>query len=812
MRKFILLTCLSLSIAIIAQDGTKEFHKSKVIGTVVDENGVGIPFASIALYSIRNEDTTLRKGTASDENGQFSLQVRKGAKINLRISFLSYEPIWKFNIAVDQDLLDIGSITLQDNKTLEEIVVEGEKSYSELKLDKRVFNVGKDITNNGANGSEILESVPSVEVDMEGNVSLRGSENVRILIDGKPSALLSGNLADALKQIPGENIERIEVITNPSARYDAEGEVGIINIVMKKNKKKGYSAILNTSVGTPDNYKLGSNLNWTKKHYSIYSNIALGYNKGPGGGFSNQFYTFEDTSYRFTRDRKHERQSVYGSFNFGSEINVNKKDVMQLSATLVQSMNNNITTNDYIDYDEGDLLTSSETRIENEEGKGNQLDITLAYYKGFNKKGREWNTTFKRIYGSSDETGLIEETVNDVIQLDDQRTLSFSDDKWWFIQSDFVSPVKENGTFETGVKGTYRVLDNNFDVEQMSNSEWLTLAQYDNHLIYKENISAAYMMYGSQWKKFSYQLGLRGEYSDVSTDLLQTQEYNPRQYFNLFPSTHFSYEMPNERFIQWSYSKRISRPRHWWLNPFYGLSDDRNYFTGNPNLDPELSHAFELSYLKRKNRNSLMLSSYYRYTTNVFQRVILVDSLGNTISQPHNIGIENSYGLEMNAQLGLYKSWSSSVNYNFYRSIVEGSYQDIVLNNDALNHRVKLNLRGKLSKVYKVQTSIIYRSPRLTPQGRQLAMYFMNVGASREILKKKATISLSVRDVFNTRKRRNVTEGDFYYLENEFQWRARTIMFNFSYRINQQYNKKKRRATRNKNMNQGGSNMEMDMM
>ena len=797
MRKILLFSLICFTVQLFAQqrqNGRPYLDPSKtalIKGKINTASGEPIPYASIGVYKIIGQDTILKKGAASDQNGYFELRIKKDAVISLQFSFLSYRSKWMHNVTAN-NTLSLGIIVLEENdELLNEVIVEADKSQMELKLDKRVFNVGKDLTNKGANASDILETVPSVEVDMEGNVSLRGSENVRILIDGKPSGLLSGNLADALKQLQGDLIEKIEVITNPSARYDAEGEVGIINIVLKNDKQKGTSASVNVTTGLPHNHRVNTSFSLRKKNYSIFGGANGGYSNGIGGGTSLQTYNFPDTNYSYNRNRQHARARLSQMGNIGTEINVNKTDMLSISGSVSGHQGENKTTIDYLDYDIDNILTATEQRVEIEESNNMNANATLAYYKGSKEKDKEWNTVLKRIYSESDEIGLITETVNDIINPVLQRTSTITNDQTWYFQSDFIYQIKEDSKFETGVKTTSSVMDTDYGVSNDLGYIIRPIAEYDNHLIYEEQISAAYMMYGSKHGSIAYQLGLRGEYSDITTSLLQTNEINPRTYLNWFPSAHLSYEMSENTSLQASYSKRISRPRHWWLNPFYGLSDDRNFFTGNPNLDPELTDAYELSYLRKFDKGSVLASAYYRLTDNVMQRVTLVDSLGNTVMKPFNIGTEDAYGLEINGQYNVNKAWTTSTNINFFRSIIEGEYEGLALNANAFNYRVKLNSRWRLKKGWKAQTSFNYRAPAQSPQGRRLAIYHWNGGFSKDILKRKGTLTFTARDILNSRKRRSITEGPFYYLDAEFQWRSRSVTLNFSYRFNQKPGRKR---------------------
>lgn len=783
------------SVVIFAQEEGESRNKegrSKVFikGQVLNELGETIPYASVALY--RKKDSTFIKGTATNQNGSFSLFVRSNAKVYLQISFLSYKTKTISNVTTSE-LLDLGKITLQENSLIMDAVeVVGERNQMELKLDKRVYNVSKDVTNKGANCSEILEKIASVDVDLDGNVSLRGSNNVRILLDGKPSALLSGNLANALKQLQGDEIERIEVVTNPSAKFDAEGEVGVINIVLKKEKSKGLTATLNGSLGYPGRYSANGSFNLRSKKYSVNGRLGLNQRESIGGGKTLQNYYYEDTSYSFQSKRVHSRENQSGNINLGAEFYLNKKNTLGFSSGIRKSVSNNETINTYEDFDENEQLDQTQIRKDISDGYFDSYDVSAYYYKSFRKKGREWNTIFKAMQYDAYSLANITDEIDNQLIGNNQRSIELGKTQTIYFQSDYIHPIKKDGNFEMGVKGSRKISDEDYDVEESISGNWSTMVEYDNHMIYTENITAGYLLYGNEIKAFSYQFGLRGEYSDVTTFLIQTDENNPRTYMNWFPSVHLSYELEKQTFLQTSYSRRISRPRHWWLNPFFGISDNRNFRVGNPNLDPKLTDSYELSYLKKFDYSSFLVSAYYRYSTNVMEWVTTVDSLAGSFSRPENIGVEDVFGLEVNGNLSITKNWSLSGNVNFFRSIVDGSYEGRELNNDSYNLKGKLSSRWKIKKVWSFQSSFRYNAPTTTTQGKKLAMYTADIGVSKEILRKKGTISFNVRDVFNTRIRRSVFEGSFYTLNSDFQWRSRTAILNVSYRINQKTGRSKK--------------------
>ena len=330
-----------------------------------------------------------------------------------------------------------------------------------------------------------------------------------------------------------------------------------------------------------------------------------------------------------------------------------------------------------------------------------------------------------------------------------------------------------------------RNVSNDVKVETLDNSEWTTLTNFSNDLEYIENIYAAYATVGDKFGKFSYQVGLRYEYSDIETFLVETQERNPRQYGNLFPSAFLNYEFTEKDAVQVSYSRRIRRPGFWELNPFFSFSDARNFFAGNPDVNPEFTHSFEAGYLKYFDKGSVSSSVYYRYTEGVIFRVRNVDSTGFSITLPQNIGIDNSYGLEVNFSYNPFKWWRLNGDANFFRSITDGTSYDESLYGDTYTWFGRLTSRMTIAKQVDVQIRGNYRAPRITVQGSQEAIYHFDIAASKDIFKKKGTLTFSVNDVFNTRARNYIVDESNFYTEGFFQWRVRQFTLAMNYRLNQ---------------------------
>lgn len=774
--------------------------KSSVSGIVLNESKAAIPFANVAVY--RQRDTSLVGGTASDDKGAFSIDVRPGRYI-FKFSFLSFETQRKENILVKNEDFSLGTISLKSTtQQIDEVEIVADRSQMELKLDKRVFNIEQDLANAGSNAAEILDNIPSVQVDVDGNISLRGSENVRVLINGKPSTITGTSTADALRQFQGSMIERVEVITNPSARYDAEGEVGIINIVLKKNRRKGINGGFEMVAGYPDNYRLAFNLNYRTDKVNLFTSYGISYRDSPGEGSSYQEFKANDTVLSILEtESKRQRQSFGQNVRLGTDIFLNKYNTITVSGLFNISDQENTATLVYRDLNPQKELIEKSTRIDREDETGQNVEASFNYTKTFNQKDRKWSTDFQWSESDDLEESDIDESFQPSGNLVNQITSNVEANRTILIQSDYVHPLKNDRVIEGGLRSTLRTIENVFSVQENLNGGPFSLdARFNNDFEFTENIYAGYLQFGNEIEKFSYQLGIRAEISDIKSDLKLTNEVVKQDYFNWFPSAFFTYKFSKEKQLQLSYSRRINRPNYRYLLPFQTFSNNRNFWQGNPALVPEYTDSYEFGYLRYFEKGSIFSSVYYRYRTNVIDRIVQANPDGTTVRLPVNLSKENNIGLEINGSYRFSKKVSLNANANFFRENREGEYEGIVLENEAFTMSGRANLKAEIIKGVDAQANFRYRAPQQTTQGRSKSVYSLDLSAGKDILEGKGTLVASVRDVFNSRRRRSITDTETIYNETDFQWRARQFLLTFSYRINQ----KKKRGGGNRGSSGGG--------
>ena len=787
-----------------------EMPKARLKGKVVDaDTKTPLGFATVTLISKR--DSSVAGGGITDDNGVFDFETRPG-RFTAKIEFISYEAKEITDIRLSKDNLeqDLGTIELFVNAaTLAEVEVRAEKSTMQMSLDKKVFNVGKDLATRGGSAEDILDNVPSVTVDIEGNVELRGG-GVRLLIDGKPSGMLDG-ANGGLKSIPANLIDRVEVITNPSARYQAEGMTGIINIILRKEKKKGVNGSFDLNVGTPTEFGAAINLNFRKDKINFFVNYGVRYNKTVGGGFTYQERVLGDSTLITDQINTRRRGGWSNSIRLGADYYFSEKDILTTSFLYKIGDDDNISTTTYNDFwNSLDNPIDIETREDAEFEDEQDLEYSISYKKLFKKKRQEWTVDLR--YQDNEETEGSDFT-NSFANVDGtptgaaktfQNSRNAEGSSRLIIQTDYVEPIGKDGKYEFGAFSSFRKIDNDYTVNNLVDGVTTPIDRFTNEFLYDEDIYAVYGIYGNKTGKFSYQVGLRMEHSEVSTELRDSNYVNPRSYTNLFPSGHLNYDLGKDNAVQVSYSRRIQRPRFWYLNPFFTFSDNRNFFSGNPDLDPEFTDSYELSHIKYWNKTSITTSLYYRKTTGVIQR-ILQDGISDgeliTIRAPYNLSTRDAYGLEFTFNLQPAKWARFSGNANFFQSKTVGTFNGEDLSAEGFSWFARTTSQITIAKKLETQIRFNYRGARPTVQGRSNPVYSVDLGMSLDVLKNNGTVTLSARDLFNSRKRRSIVERPDFFQESEFQWRPRQITLSLNYRLNQ----KKKRGRRGGSGGGGGN-------
>jgi len=767
-------------------------QKGRIIGKVVDhQSGTALSYATIQIY--QQADGTLVTGGITGEDGTFEVESTMGA-FKASIDFIGYESydLGAFTLNNTDKKKDFGLIRLKsESSTLDEVVVQAEKSSMELALDKRVFNVGKDLGNAGGSAVEILNNIPSVTVDGEGNVKLRGASNVRILVDGKPSGLVSFKGGSGLQQLQASMVEKVEVITNPSARYEAEGMAGIINIVLKKDRNQGFNGSFETTIGNPTNLGAAANVNYRHNKINFFVNYGINYRIIPSINSTHQEVFVNDTTFVSDQSYDGEHVGFFNNIRGGLDYFFNDKNILTASYLYSASRGKRLTDLRYDDY-VFNSLTSYTTRTQDEDEIEPISEYVVSYKKLFDKKGHEFNAEVRYLDHWEDSDQVFEQqsflpdgtrkVAADLLQ----TSLNDETERQLLMQLDYVQPFGQEGKLEAGVRGTFRKMTNDYVVSEEDDAgQLIPLLGLDNNFIYEENINAIYGILGDKKNKFSYQLGLRVEWTDIETILEETNQSNPRNYSNLFPSAHFTYDLGEADAVQLSYSRRVRRPVYRDLSPFITFSDNRNFFSGNPDLNPEFSDVFELGHIKYFEKGSIASTVYYRWTDDFIAGLRSVDNQGLSNTRPENLNYEEAYGLEFSSSYSPYRWWKLDLNLNLFSSKVDGSNINPDFTNSTTSWFVRKTSRFNLTNSSYLQVRGNYEAPFNTAQGRRKALYFMDLAYNREIFKGKGRLTLNIADVFNSRKIKTTARGDNFIADKISQRIRRQINLTISYRLRQ---------------------------
>ena len=747
-----------------------------ITGQVVDgTTGQPVEYATVALTS--PDDGTIIDGTTTDTDGRFSLRAR-GKSAAIEVSFIGYEAVLLDGITVARQGVDVGTIELgADGEMLDEVVVRAEKSSTEFRLDKRVFNVGQDLSNTGASALEVLNNVPSVNVDIEGSVTLRGSAGVQILIDGRPSVL--ADEGNGLGTITADMIDKVEVVTNPSAKYEAEGTSGIINIILKKNEKKGINGSVTLNTGVPHNHSIGLSLNNRTSKFNFFTQAGVGYKELPRDSENINRDNF--TGNTVTSVGEEFRNETFYNFILGSDYYINKSNVVTLSGSIAYEVEEQPSATSFeLTNADGQLLSAWE-RTEVTEATNPKYQYELKYKRDF-EGGKDHQLLFSAIgnYFGKDQSSVFENiaTVSNRNDEDQLTETSFEEGKYTF-NLDYTRPLANGWTIETGSQFVTNQVKNDFTVQDEVDGIFVVNEGLTNVFDYDQKVLGVYGTAAYEGDKWGVKGGLRLENTDLSTELETTGETNSQKFNDLFPSAHTSYKLSDRISLQAGYSRRIYRPRLWDLNPFFNIRNNFSIRQGNPDLLPQYTDSYEVGSIFIFENMSFNVNLYHRYTSDVIERVSTFADNVN-IWRPLNIGTEKTTGLEYNFKYTLGKSvtFNGDANYNIFSR--EGVFDEQIFDFTADQWSAKVTSRYKVSKQLEVESTGRYQSRRQTVQGVVSANIFADFGLRYKMLKGRAVISLSVRDIFASRIRENVIDQDEFYIYS-FGQRGRFMTLGFSY-------------------------------
>ncbi len=748
----------------------------KISGQIVEaSSNNAIAYATVVV--IDKETKAIISGTSSEEEGRFSLKTPQ-KNVFLEISFIGFETITVEDLIFTQGLADVGVIKLGENaQTFDEVVVTAEKSTTEFKLDKRVFNVGSDLSNTGASALEVLNNVPSVNVNIEGQVSLRGSTGVQILIDGKPS-ILADEAGSALGTITADMIEKVEVITNPSAKYEAEGTAGILNIVLKKNEKTGLNGSVTFNTGIPHNHSFGLSMNRRTQKFNLFTQLGIGYRELPR--INDNINRDKLDSIELISKGVEFRNETFYNIILGTDYYINPKNVITLSGSFAYEVEDQPSETDFELYT-NDTLRSAWTRTEVTEATNPKLQYELRYKKEFtdNKDHQLQCSAIGRFFGKEQSSNFSNSyELGQETQRDQITETAFNEGKYTF-NIDYTKPFNKQWSLETGAQYLSNNVSNDFSVSNLEDGVFVVDDGLTNVFEYDQKVLGVYGTGAYEGNIWGLKLGLRVENTDLSTLLVNTNESNDQNFTNLFPSAHSSYKLTDAISFQAGYSRRIYRPRLWDLNPFFNIRNNFSIRVGNPMLLPEFTDSYEIGSIFIFDKTSLNINVYNRFTTDKIERVSTFENNVNTF-RPENIGTNNATGVETNIKYSPSKKWTinADANYNVFKRV--GSFNDQNFDFSADKWSGKITSKYKIKKGLDVELTGRHESREQTIQGRLSPYTTLDAGLKYKILNGKGVFNVSVRDVFASRIRENtIDQPDFYLYSRSL--RGRFIRVGFSY-------------------------------
>ncbi|WP_339846874.1 TonB-dependent receptor [uncultured Dokdonia sp.] len=822
MKNFITLLLLSFSLVAVAQRPGGDRPDVVITGTVMEaETNIPLEYATV---SFATADGNVVTGGITDPSGKYRIELPAGV-YDVKFEFISFET----KVLSAQRLIKDTTLPTQtlaiDSQSLDEVIVRAETTEVQVRLDKKIYNIGKDLTTSGATVSDALSNVPSVTVDVDGAIALRGNGNVRILINGRPSAIAGFGSVDALSQLPADAIERVEVITSPSARYDAEGTAGILNIILKKEKTLGLNGSIQTNVGYPERYGITGNINLRTDKFNIFNTTGYSKRTSPGNASAeNQYFASEigaDGEQTFTseidrilrEDRDFDRNRGGFNTNLGIEYFLTEKTSVTASGFLRLGDNDSGTDNFTSEFTPDNELTVSRTRLERENEEDMTYQFSLNSITKFDESGHELTAALQYARDEETETSLITEfnsfptlenlPTEDITQIEDQTE--------YLAQIDYVRPIGETAQFEIGYRGNFEETETDYTLleEDVAGGTFIRDDGLSNIFTYKEDVHAIYTQYGDKFGDFSFLAGLRYENTrqQGTVDAVISDD-NPlgtnldfdNQTDGLFPTLNLTYEFNERENITLGFNRRINRPRGRFINPFPSRSSEANIFQGNPDLVPSFASAYDLGYLKRWDKLTLTSSVYYQYETDSFERIQedtgLVTANGVPIIRtlPINLSTNERYGAELGVLYNPNKWLRLNLSANAFLFETNGSFNGV--DYGASNFSFFTRGSAKVTLPYKIdwQTNIFYRGPSNNAQTDTEGFLFTNLAFSKDILNDNATLALNVSDVFNSSKRQSLTTTDSFTSDSEFQFRVRSVNLAFTYRFNQK--KKRERGSR----------------
>ncbi len=765
----------------------------RITGKVVESaSQQPLEYATVKLSDPQTE--ALITGTTTAADGSFMLET-EASDFSLEVGFIGFVATTIRSFEVVNGSVALGTIALsEDTETLEEVVVQGEKSQTVFKLDKRVFNVGQDLSSTGASALEVLNNVPSVTVNIEGEIRLRGNAGVQILIDGKPSVLTSEK-GNALGTLTADMIERIEVITNPSAKYEASGTSGIINIVLKKEEKRGLNGSVTLNTGVPNNHSIGFSVNNRTEKFNLFSQLGVGHRTFPERYVNINRNRVDSTT--INSGGEGEKNETFFNVILGTDYHINAQNVLSLTGSFAYELETEYSDTDFRFLDASNTATSQWSRNEVTEATNPKFQYELQYKKDFSDNrdpDREAHTllfsALGSFFGKDQSSEFINTPVFGAASMNgQQQTQTIFHQGEYTLKLDYTHPFSDKTTLETGAQYVITDVTNDYAVSDWADTRWVEDPDLTNSFAYNQKVLGVYGTGAYEGDQFGVKVGLRVENTDLTTFLINTDQANQQQFTNFFPTVHTSYKLMDNFSMQAGYSRRISRPNLFDLNPFFNIRNNYAIRTGNPNLMPEYTDSYEITSIYDQGPFSLNAAIYHRYTTDVVEEVATFED-NVSLTRPENIGTNRATGLEFNTKFELTDWWSvnGDFNYNYFQR--EGTFESPTVAATAVaatsfdfnadQWSARMTTKFGLPADIDVEVTGNYQSSFQTFQREVSGYLFADLGVRKKVMNGKTILNLSVRDVFASRILEAETVQSSFYLY-DYRQRGRFITVGISY-------------------------------
>lgn len=789
----------------IKKDNTGKNNEYKIKGSVRDQKDF-LPIKDASVLLFRNDDSLKIAGTGTDEKGQFEFIKLDLGQYKIEISYIGYSVKRIKNIILDEKnpVIRLDSIRLNTNQyKTDEIVVQDEKPLMEFNDDKKVFNVDKMMTSKGGTAIDVLKKLPMIDVDAQDNVTLRGSANVKILIDNKPMKFAS------LRQLPADAIKNVEIITNPSAKYESEGVTGIINIVMMENENKGigYNGYLYSSYRDNQSYNSGLGFDLKKNRWTFFLNGGLGRYKYKNDNTGDITYFQPLSYYNSISNGNGDNKYYYGGF--GAEYELAKDHNMGADFYYNKGNYGNTYNSKNYNYNDVHLLSSLYTNLYSGDGDNDNIYGSLYYNGKFDKTGKELNfdatySKFKNKYSANQNIQYFDSLSLPVSNIPSVQMNTNNDNNSNLrIQLDLTYPLNEKTKFETGYKGIIRASDNDFTSDTLNyiNNAYVRNNDLTNHFKLTDYINALYATYSQKIKNFRFKLGLRLEHTLTDGSLITNGIIFSKNYLDVFPTVTLSRKFGMAHELQVSYSRRITRPGMYRLNPFVRKSNLIFINVGNPELEPEYSDSYELSYIFISNPINITPVGFYRRTTNVISNYSYIIDTNVTVTTYNNAGSGYSYGMDFIVSSRALKWWNINSTFSFYKIKYDAGLVNDYSGEEGFSWRANIRSFFTIGEIFNLEVYYNYNGKRINSSGFNQPSGSLDISINKNFFRKKLTIGIRGEDLFKTNKWGSETNGVGVKSVYNYNWDSRGVYLNINYNFgnSEDYYKKSRNTKQNEN-------------